>query len=89
MRKPICKGYDIQLAQTFQNPPEVQYQFRCEPDGDDYHLLWPTASVRIEAEEVFVGFSWHEEPEDNATRLTLEASITAALLKTITEATNL
>jgi hypothetical protein len=77
MIDPTCRGYFITLSESRPNPPATQHTFRVEPVDDDYHLLWPTASIMPVDGEIKIEFTWHEEPDRHKDRI--EASIREAI----------
>ena len=78
MIDPTCRGYYITLSESRPNPPATQHTFRVEPVDDDYHILWPTASIKPVDGEIKVEFFWHEEPDQHKERI--EAAITEAII---------
>ena len=78
MIDPTCKGYYVTLSESRPNPPQTQHTFRVEKADDDYHLLWPTASIQPVDGEIKVEFTWHEEPDQHKERI--ESSIREAIV---------
>jgi len=58
--------YEIQIAESFENPPERRHRLRVESSDDDYHVMWPIA---VTNDKTMTEISWDEEPLGNKRKI--------------------